>query len=537
MFGALDWAVVAAYFLLVFGVAFQARLRGRTGHEAADYFLAGRNVGWFIVGASIFASNIGAEHLVGLAGSGATGGVAPAQFEILASLILLLLGWLFVPFYVSSGVFTMPEFLERRFSGGARTYLAAVSIVGYILTKISVTIAAGAIVFEVLMGVPFWTGAVIVVVTTGAYTMWGGLRAVLYTDMIQMFVLIGGAVAVTVIGLGAVGGWSGLTAALPAESFSVWRPSSHPDYPWTGVLFGAPILAIWYWCTDQFIVQRVLSAKNVTEARRGALFAGFLKQLPLFIFVVPGLIAVALMQSGRMEFEGDQALPTLVQTLLPTGLRGLMAAGLLAALMSSLSSVFNSAATLICVDIVKRAKPSISEHRLVQIGRVGVLAMTILGIMWVPFMDVISGQIFTYIQSVQAYIAPPIAAVFLFGVLWARANAAGASAALAVGAVLGVARLTAEALWSGATGAVGAFVGVNFLHFAFLLFVLCAVVLVTVSLMTAPPAAEKLRGMTLAAVRGVDRGTRRQRHGDIALSVLLVVLVLGVWAYFSPLVH
>ncbi len=537
MFSALDWAVVAAYFLVVFAVAFNARLRARRTDEAQDYFLAGRNVGWFIIGASIFASNIGSEHLVGLAGSGATGGLAPAQFEILAGLILLLLGWLFAPFYLASGVFTMPEFLERRFSPGARTYLAAVSIVAYVLTKISVTIAAGAIVFETLMGVPFWTGAVIVVVATGVYTLWGGLRAVLYTDLVQLFVLVGGALAVTLIGLNAVGGWSGLTAALPAETFTVWRPISHPDYPWTGILFGAPILAIWYWCTDQFIVQRTLSARSVADARRATIFAGFLKQLPLFVFVLPGVIAVALMQSGRMQFEGDQALPALVQTLLPAGLRGLVAAGLLAALMSSLSSVFNSCTTLISVDIVKRMRPTISDHHLVTAGRVGVAAMTVFGLAWVPFMDVISGQLFTYIQSVQAYIAPPIAVVFLLGVLWPRANAAGAGAALAAGAIAGVLRLTGEALLGDtAGGVIGAFVGVNFLHFAFLLFVVCGALMIAVSLATGAPDAAKTAGLTIATTDRAAAAAPESPRLDIVLSVLLVLLIGAIWAVFSSLV-
>ncbi|MGH7464746.1 MAG: sodium:solute symporter family transporter, partial [Longimicrobiales bacterium] len=334
----MDWVVIGIYFLLVFGVAIWATWRESTRDSSSDYFLAGRNAGWFLVGGSLFASNIGSEHLVGLAGTGAASGVAVGQFEILASLILLLLGWVFVPFYISSGVFTMPEFLERRYSAGARWYLAVISIIGYVLTKISVTIAAGGIVFEALMGIDFWTGAMIVVVITGIYTVFGGLRAVLYTDLLQMFVLIGGAVAVTVIGLSAVGGWSGMTETVGPEFLSLWKPMSDPAFPWTGIIFGAPILGVWYWCTDQFIVQRVLAAHGQDHARRATVFAGFLKLLPLFIFVIPGVIAYALVQQGRLELATpDQALPTLVGTLLPVGLRGLVAAGLLAALMSSLS--------------------------------------------------------------------------------------------------------------------------------------------------------------------------------------------------------
>ncbi|MGH7693771.1 MAG: sodium:solute symporter family transporter, partial [Gemmatimonadaceae bacterium] len=335
MLATLDWAVIVLYFVITFGVAIFATLRERAAKQtSAEYFLAGRNVGWFIIGGSLFASNIGSEHLVGLAGTGAASGVAVGQFEVLASLILLLLGWLFVPFYLTSGVFTMPEFLERRYSEGARWYLAIISIIGYVLTKISVTIAAGGIVFEALMGINFWTGALVVVVVTGVYTIFGGLRAVLYTDLMQMFVLIGGAIAVTLVGLGAIGGWDGLTSQAGPGFLSIWKPLSDPSFPWTGILFGAPILGIWYWCTDQFIVQRVLAAKNQTEARRGTIFAGYLKLLPLFIFVLPGVIAYVLAQQGRITLTTpDRALPTLVGALLPVGLRGLVVAGLLAALM------------------------------------------------------------------------------------------------------------------------------------------------------------------------------------------------------------
>ena len=348
----LDWVVIALYFVLTFAIAIWVTVRERSRDTSTDYFLAGRNIGWFIVGASLFASNIGSEHLVGLAGTGAASGMAVGQFEVLASFALLLLGWVFVPFYLSSGVFTMPEFLERRYSSGARWYLAIVSIIAYVLTKISVTIAAGAIVFEALMGIDFWTGAMIVVVATGIYTVFGGLRAVLYTDMIQMFVLIGGAVAVTLVGLDALGGWGEMVRTAGPGFLDMWKPASDPNFPWTGILFGAPILGVWYWCTDQFIVQRVLSAKDQRDARRGAFFAGYLKLLPVFLFVIPGLVAYSLAQRGLIVLERpDQALPALVAALMPDGLRGVVVAGLLAALMSSLSSVFNSCSTLITWDV------------------------------------------------------------------------------------------------------------------------------------------------------------------------------------------
>ncbi|HKG91066.1 MAG TPA: sodium:solute symporter [Gemmatimonadaceae bacterium] len=532
----LDWLVVAGYFALTFGVAIWATRKERTRETSADYFLAGRNVGWFIVGSSLFASNIGSEHLVGLAGTGAASGVAVGQFEVLASLVLLLLGWLFVPFYLRSGVYTMPEFLERRYSSGARWYLAAVSIVAYVLTKISVTIAAGGIVFEALMGIDFWTGALVVVVATGVYTIFGGLRAVLYTDMIQMFVLIGGSLVVTFTGLRAIGGWGEMTRQLGPGFLDMWRPASDPDFPWTGILFGAPILGVWYWCTDQFIVQRVLSAPNQTEARRGAIFAGYLKLLPLFLFVVPGLVAYALARQGRITLaRADQALPTLVSALLPAGLRGIVVAGLLAALMSSLSSVFNSCSTLITWDVYKKLRPAASERNLVLVGQASTAVLVVLGLLWIPLMRLISGQIYQYLQSVQAYISPPIAAVFLAGILWRRVNARGAMAALLSGFVLGTARLVAE-LNKGALepgGWLRAYADINFLHFAVLLFAVCTVVLVLASLTAPPPPAEQLAGLTFATAPPAGTEDRGSRGTDALVSLGVVAGVAAIWWYFS----
>ena len=534
----LDWTVVALYFAVIFaGAAYATWKERRTGVEtSADYFLAGRNTGWFIIGASLFASNIGSEHLVGLAGTGAASGVAVAQFEILAAFILLLLGWVFVPFYLRSGVFTMPEFLERRYSPAARWYLAAISILGYVLTKISVTIFAGGIVFETLMGIDFWTGALVVVVATGIYTIFGGLRAVLITDAIQMVVLIGGALLVTLIGLDAVGGWGELRAAAGPEFMDMWKPASDPDFPWTGILFGAPILGIWYWCTDQFIVQRVLAARNLSEARRGTVFAGLLKLLPLFLFVIPGVIAYVLAEQGRLRLAApDQALPTLVGTLLPAGVRGIVVAGLLAALMSSLSSVFNSTSTLITWDIYKKINPDATEQRLVWVGRLATGVLVVFGLLWIPLMELISGQLYQYIQSVQAYIAPPIAAVFLLGLLWPRLNARGAMASLLTGFVLGMARLVAELNKGGLEGWLFTYADINFLHFAALLFVVCSLVLVGASLTAPAPPRAQIEGLTFATtIRPVAAGEPPPAmRREAVLSVVLVVLVGALWLYFS----
>ena len=534
--GTLDWVVIAIYFLAVFGVAFGASRQEAKEKTSAGYFLAGRNVGWFVIGASLFASNIGAEHIIGLAGTGASSGVAVGQFEILASLILLLLGWVFVPFYLKSGVFTMPEFLERRYDQWSRGYLAGISIIGYILTKISITIAAGGIVFETLMGIDFWTGAIIVIVITGIYTVFGGLRAVLYTDMLQMFILTGGALAVTFIGLNAVGGWGNLYDAAGEGFFSVWKPMSDPDFPWTGIVFGAPILGVWYWCTDQFIVQRVLSAADIDNARRGTIFGGFLKQLPIFIFVIPGLIAYALSQSGQLTMDTpDQALPALIGTLLPAGVRGLVVAGLLAALMSSLSSVFNSCSTMIAWDVYKKIKPQATEKTLVRVGQLATIAMVVLGLAWIPFMGNISDQIFVYLQSVQGYIAPPIAAVFLLGIAWKRVNAKGSISALITGFILGMSRLILEQNKSNLDGMLFTYADINFLHFAAYLFVVCCTVLVVVSLLTEAPSDTRLKDLTFATVddKTALPSDPAWKRRDMGLSLLLVAVILLVWLYFT----
>jgi SSS family solute:Na+ symporter len=537
----LDWGVVGIYFIAVFGVAAWSMWRHRSAKAAgssAEYFLASRNVGWFIIGSSLFATNIGAEHLVGLAGAGASDGVPMGQFEVQASIVLLLLGWVFVPFYLRSGVYTMPEFLERRYSPAARWYLAIVSIISYVLTKISVNIAAGGIVFTAI-GVDFWTGALIVVLTTGLYTIFGGFRAVLYTDIFQMFVLIGGAVAVTVVGLLKLGGWGAMTSLAGDGMLSMWRPMTDPKFPWTGVVLGAPLLGVWYWCTDQFIVQRVLSAPDVTQARRGALFAGYLKLLPLFIFVIPGVVAYGLAKTGKLHLaESNQALPAMITQLLPAGIRGLVVAGLLAALMSSLASVFNSCSTLVTFDLYKKLHPEASERRLVWVGQVSTVVMVLLGLAWIPFMKNISEQLYTYLQSVQAYIAPPIAAVFLIGLSWKRVNSSGAMAALVTGFVFGAVRLVAELnkhkLGAGSTAF--AFADMNFLHFALMLFVICSALLVVVSLATPPHSDAQLAGLTFQTVGPIELGEKGRPTLNIAMSLGIVAAAAAIWVYFSPIV-
>src|SRR5438045_3106208 len=422
--------------------------RERTSEE---YFLAGRNVGWFFIGASLFVSNISTEHFIGLSGSGASSGLAVGHFEWLACLILLILGWVFVPFYLRFHLFPIPEFLERRFSRSCAVYLASISIIAYIFTKISVQLYAASVVLERVVGWPLWKTAIVLVVATGIYTVAGGLAAVIYTDMVQTMILIVGAVLLTVIGLHRVGGFEGLRAAVPPDYFHMIKPVSDPNFPWTGIFFGAPILGIWYWCTDQVIVQRVLSAKDEGHAKAGTIFAGFLKILPVFVLVLPGLIALGLypelfhVVDGKIT-NGDIAYPTMIVNLLPRGLVGLMIAALLAALMGAMSSVFNSASTMVTLDFYKKFRPAATESQLVFFGRIATGVMVVLGLLWVPFIHLLSAQLYIYLQSVPAYISPPIAVCFIFGILWPRLNGQGAISSLLVGFALASVRFIFEVL-------------------------------------------------------------------------------------------
>ncbi len=550
----LDLTIVLLYFVLVLWIAWWVsrgggRIRGE--RDSANYFLAGKSAGWFVIGASLFASNIGSEIIIGVSGAGARGEMPQANFEIIASLVLLLLGWLFVPFYLRSGVYTMPEFLEIRYSRACRNYLSVVSVLAYVITKISLIIFAGALVFET-MGISFWTGAVITILATGFYTVLGGLRAVIYTDMLQTFILLAGTGAVTYFGLHQLGGWDNMIDTIAEASkqpgqptverfFNLWRPASDTAYPWTGMLFGAPILGVWYWCTDQFIVQRTLSAKDLSNARKGTLFAGFLKLLPVFLFFLPGVIAYALAQKGLLQFSldnPDHALPAMINEFLPVGLKGLAISGLLAALMSSLSSAFNSSSTLITFDFYKQFKPNASEKELVWIGQIATLVLVVASFLWIPFMQTLmSGGLFHYLQSVQAYISPPIAAVFLFGLFFRWINATGAIVSLWAGFALGMLRLVTEYLSKEGRIAVepgsplGFLLDINFLHYAILLFVFSTIVLLVFSRFGVGKDALSLKSVTFSKE---ETKIRFRWSTDSVLSILLIGLVLTLWILFSP---
>ncbi len=549
----IDLSIIITYFAVILWISRKVyKGKNNLGVSKVDYFLAGKSQGWLFVGASLFASNIGSEIILGVSGAGASGNMPLANFEILASLILILFGWVFVPFYIKSGVYTMPEFLEKRYSLACRNYLSVVSIIAYVITKISLIIFAGALVFET-MGIPFWTGAVFTVLITGFYTVLGGLKAVIYTDMIQAFILLMGSILVTFFGLYHIGGWNELILILDKASsiegnpevgdyFNLWRPINDNDYPWTGMLFGAPILGVWYWCTDQYIVQRALSAKNSIIARKGALFAGYLKILPVFIFFLPGVIAFALMQKGIINFSldnADQALPAMISNFLPVGVKGIAIAGLLAALMSSLSSAFNSSSTLLTIDFYQKFRPQATDSQLVSFGRISTFFLVLISMGWIPFMKTLmTGGIFHYLQSIQAYISPPIASVFLFGLLYNWINSKGAIICLWTGFIIGIVRLVLEFLSKEGTIIVTKetllfeFLQINFLHFALFLFVLCSIILIVFSKLTSKQITKNIEGLTIGTR---ERVSDSQKFNDIFFSIILVIVVLLLWLVFSPL--
>jgi SSS family solute:Na+ symporter len=553
IFQTLDWVVLGIYFLILIVVAVWVALQRNKNTE--DYFLAGRNVGWFVIGASIFASNIGSEHVVGLAGTGFSSGTPLAHYELHAWIVLLL-GWLFLPFYMRSGAFTMPEFLEKRFDSRSRWFLSVFSLFAYVLTKVSVTIYAGGIVVSELLNLDFWIGAIGIVVFTGIYTIIGGLKAVVYTETLQTVVLILGSVIITYLGFQEVGGWNELTKTVTEVSpdhFNMWRPMNDPDFPWTGLLIGGTIVGIWYWCTDQYIVQRTLAANNIMIGRRGAIFGAYLKLLPILIFLIPGIIAYALTIQNPEMFNvidsngierADRAFPMLVTTLLPVGIKGLVAGGLMAALMSSLASVFNSCSTIFTIDIYKKIKPEKSEKYLVNIGKIATLVIVVLGIAWIPIMEKIGGGVmYQYLQNVQAYIGPPVTAVFLLGILWKRINAQASIVTLSAGLVLLIVRLSSEIYFQSeiSSGIVVdsvffEFATINFSHMAIFIFVFSALLCVTVSILTDEPDYSRIKGLSFGTTtREMISKEKSYTNFDIIFSVLLVLLVIGILVFFSPL--
>lgn len=607
---ALDWIIIAGYFLIVFGIAWWAYLKERKSQNSTEYFLAGRNLGWWVIGAAVFSSNIGSEHLVGLAGSGATDGVAMAHYELHAW-CLLVLAWIMVPFYMRSKVFTMPEFLERRFSPVNRTVLSLISLVAYVLTKLAVGIFAGGIVFAVL--IPnvsltigsvtldsFWIGSIAVILLTGIYTIMGGMRAVAYTSAIQTVILVVGSACVTIWGLkalstnGTIGdGWVQLRHWAGSEMFNLWKPLVpkgvtgtwapvkdvtttvdaagqtiksgkmawyfNDNYPWIGMLFCAPIIGLWYWCTDQYIVQRVLGAQNEQIARRGSICSSALKLLPVFIFIIPGMIAFALAMSGRNAnlteafFQGaipakenlvrdnaQQAFPMLVAEVLPMGIRGIVVAGLLAALMSSLAGAFNASAALFTIDFYSKLHPKAPQKQVVWVGRIATGVMVLIGLAWIPVIKGGKG-LYDYLQGIQAYLAPPIFVVFFLGVFSKRLNAKGCLWALIVGFVLGLFRLAVDTpvkLFKDYQYAEGSFFWIinnlYFQYYSLVIFLVCIGVMVVVSHITNEPTYEKIQGLTYGTLTDEDRKESRLSWNkwDVIASCAVMAAIIAAYLYF-----
>jgi SSS family solute:Na+ symporter len=434
----------------------------------------------------------------------------------------------------------MPEFLEKRFNPQSRRLLTIIQLISYVIAKASVTIFAGALVFNQFMGVDFWTGAIILVVVTGVYTVLGGLHAVMYTEAIQAIVLLLGSLVLMIFGLNEVGGWDSLMQAIPKEKLNMFLPLSDPEFPWLGILFASPIVGVWYWCTDQHIVQRCLAAKNEKEARRGTIFAAFLKLMPFFIFLIPGLIAYALHAQGKIQLDDtNAAFPVMVKSIMPIGLRGVLAGGLLAALMSSLASVYNACSTLYTIDIYKKSHPNATEKELVKVGRIATGIIVLMGMAWIPLMGRVSDGLYNYLQSVQSYMAPPISAVFILGVFFKRLNAQGAYSSMVIGFVVGMSKLALQLMQDQLTpgSMVHQFATMNFLYFCIYLFIFSIVIFVAVSLMTPAPTEEKVKGLTFSTTVAEDKASSRASWNatDVILSLIVIAIIVGIMIYFSPL--
>ncbi len=612
----LDWVMIGGYFALLMGVVWWVVSKSKD--TAADYFLAGRNLSWWIVGASIFASNIGSEHVVGLAGSGTKDGVAMAHYELHAW-CLLVLAWVFVPFYARSMVFTMPEFLEKRFSVGSRYVLSIVSLITFVVSKIAVGIFAGGIVFSVLLPDlhigenidSFWIGSVLVIVLTGLYTVLGGMRAVAYNDAIQTVVLIIGSATLTIYGLWKLGhgslveGWSQVRAICgPTDMLNLWKPlvpkgvegtwapvldkdaAGHVvrgawyfnydgHFPWLGMAICAPVIGLWYWCTDQYIVQRALGAPDERTARRGSIFAGFLKLFPVYLFIIPGLICFALVKTHNVPAESklnkivqaehyqdkqaqekaekeakdarQESFPLMVKDLLPMGLRGIVVAGLLSALMGSLAGVFNACSTLFTVDLYEKLRPQATQHQIVRVGRIATGVMVAVALAWIP---VVKGanSLYEYLQSIQGYLAPPIFVVFFLGVFFKRLNAKGCLWAMIVGFVLGVFRMLVDTPMTlgiekfpasiQSLYEPGTFLwivhNIYFQYFSILITIISAIVMVAVSLASTPPSEVQIKSLTFGTATEEDKRKTRESWSAIEVVASCVVLaaIIGAYLYF-----
>jgi len=559
----LDWIVIGVFCCALIGIVLW--VVSQKNDNSADYFLGGKDATWIAIGASIFASNIGSEHLIGLAGAGASSGMAMAHWEIQGWMILIL-GWVFVPFYTRSMVYTMPEFLERRYNTQSRTILSVISLISYVLTKVAVTVYAGGLVFQQVFGIEelwgidfFWIAAIGLVLITALYTIFGGMKSVLYTSVLQTPILLLGSLIILVLGMKALGSWDQMLQLCDVKPnydgatgtmIHLMRSNSDPQYPWLGALIGSAVIGFWYWCTDQYIVQRVLSGKDEKEARRGTIFGAYLKLLPVFLFLIPGMIAFALHQKyiGDGGFlpmladgtpNADAAFPTLVAKILPAGVKGLVVCGILAALMSSLASLFNSSAMLFTIDFWKRLKPQTSEKSLVRIGQTATVVIVILGILWIPIMRSVGNVLYNYLQDVQSVLAPGIAAAFLLGICWKRASAKGGMWGLLSGIIIGLTRLGAKVYYSNATDAAdnwfkAVFYDFNWLFFCGVMLVVCCLVVIFVSLITEAPDEKKIQGLVFGTSTPEQIAATRASWNkwDVFHTIVILGFTVAFYIYF-----
>ncbi|MGP1475876.1 MAG: sodium:solute symporter [Phocaeicola sp.] len=556
----LDWLVIGIFCVILISIVIW--VMRQKNDNSADYFLGGRDATWIAIGASIFTSNIGSEHLIGLAGTGASSGMAMAHWEIQGWMILIL-GWVFVPFYMRSMVYTMPEFLEKRYNPQSRTILSGISLISYVLTKVAVTVYAGGLVFQQVFGIKelwgidfFWIAAIGLVLITAIYTIVGGMKSVLYTSILQTPILLLGSIIILVLGLKAVGGWDEFMSTCSAVTINDYgdkmtdliRDNRDPQYPWLGALITSAVIGFWYWCTDQYIVQRVLSGKNEKEARRGTIFGAYLKLLPVFIFLIPGMIAYAInVKTGGaflpLDNAGnvlsDAAFPTLVSKLLPAGLKGLVVCGILAALMSSLASLFNSSSMLFTIDFYKRLKPNTSEKNLVRIGQIATVVVVVLGILWIPIMRSIGNVLYNYLQDVQSLLAPGIASVFLLGICWKRTSAKAGQWGLVTGLVIAIIRLGAKVYYSIVTDAAqtwfkAVFYDFNWLFFSGCMLIVCLLTVIIISLCTEAPSAEKIQGLVFGTATPEQKAASRAswNHWDVIHSVIIIAITVAFYWYF-----
>lgn len=557
--GTLDYVVIGLFIVALIGIIVWVFKQKQS--SSGDYFLAGRDATWLAIGASIFASNIGSEHLIGLAGAGASSGMAMAHWEIQGWMILIL-GWVFVPFYERSMVLTMPEFLEKRYNKESRTILSLISLVSYVLTKVAVTVYAGGLVFKEVFGIQelwgidfFWIAAIGLVLITALYTVVGGMKSVLYTSVLQTPILLLGSLVILVLGLKAVGGWDQVLAACsitPVNEYgdtmvNLIRNNGDANFPWLGVFIGSSVIGFWYWCTDQFIVQRVLSGKDETQARRGAIFGAYLKLTPVFLFLIPGMIAFAL-QKNSVLIDGipftmssaDAAFPTLVARLLPAGFKGLVVCGILAALMSSLASLFNSSAMLFTIDFYKKYKPEASEKMLLTVGRIATVVVVVLGILWIPVMKKVGSVLYNYLQDVQSVLAPGIAAAFLLGILSKRTTPLGGMWGLISGFIVGITRLGAKVYYTTAGVDAGEswfkwlFFETNWLFFCGGMLLFCMAVIAVVSMFTPAAPAAQIQGLTFGSSTPEQRAVTRASWNkwDVINSVIILLITAAFYIYF-----